>query len=162
MSQFTITSIRERLLLQQFEDKQKDFTIIYTTPVTGYSSFDAIIYSANTWYKVEVKVRDKYPLARYNDWLIEKPKYDTLTASTFQTLYINIHSDGVQVWTIKQATEPNWIYEYNPKTTQGDNRTVSKCNGYLSQFEASIYKSEYNLNQTLQQAENIFKNNLTF
>ena len=162
--QIQIKALRERILLKEFLDMQSQVQQIIYTPYNGNDKFDATWVWMHPEYKAasriiaEVKVRE-YPLTAYPGWLIEKDKYDYLMsrANDFEeVLYICFHSDGIQVWNLKQCSEPSWTLDVLPKTNQSAEVKV-KIVGDLMCWDAVVIKKEIGIMTAIQYAADIYK-----
>ena len=156
-----IKSLRERIFLKKLLDSQADITQINYTPYNGSEKYDA------TWIKwhptlkaamrviAEVKVRN-YPMTAYTGWLIEKDKYDYLMSQPAEKrLYINVHSDGYQIWDLNKVTEPVWNETVLPVNNQ-DEQDKMKINGDLMSDEAEKMMCTNNIYIVLAEAEKIW------
>lgn len=134
------TSIRERILLQRLIDF-KDLELIKFSQEDSYDKWDAVIMSGNNICLVESKVRF-YNISAFNDWIIEKNKYDFLIQESKKyniiPLYINFHIDGIQVWDLSKIAEPVWSEQQLPKNSQDKDeeikiKIVGELNSNLSE-----------------------------
>ena len=159
-----IKSLRERLFLQKLLDTQPNLQHIKYTPYDGNDKYDAtwIQLHPGTDYNTasevicEVKVRN-YPMTSYTGWVIEKDKYDYLMSQKAdKRLYINVHSDGYQVWDLNKCTEPKWFESVLPVNNQGDQDKI-KINGDLMSSESEKMMCTNNIYMVLAEAEDIWK-----
>ena len=159
-----IKSLRERLFLQKLLDTQPNLQHIKYTPYNGNDKYDAtwIQLHPGTDYNTasevicEVKVRN-YPMTSYTGWVIEKDKYDYLMSQKAdKRLYINVHSDGYQVWDLNKCTEPKWFESVLPVNNQGDQDKI-KINGDLMSSESEKMMCTNNIYMVLAEAEDIWK-----
>lgn len=159
-----IKSLRERLFLQKLLDTQPNLQKIIYTPYNGNDKYDAtwIQLHPGTEYNTasevicEVKVRN-YPMTSYTGWVIEKDKYDYLMSQKAdKRLYINVHSDGYQVWDLNKCTEPKWFESVLPVNNQGDQDKI-KINGDLMSSESEKMMCTNNIYMVLADAEDIWK-----
>lgn len=136
-------SLRERILLNQFNKIRGDFDILTLTKADSSDKYDAVIMSGGTEYIVEIKVRT-YPLSSYTGWVIEKAKYEYLISQYHEIglipLYLTFHSDGVQIWDLINSTQPIWIDSLLPANSQSYDNEINKINGDMKQSDAFIYK----------------------
>jgi len=63
--------------------------------------------------RYELKVRR----ATYNTYLIEKEKYDDLMNSDGRVYFINHTPKGIYSWNLRKTSEPDWVIELHPNTT---------------------------------------------
>ena len=161
--QIEIKTLRERILLKEFLDTQPQVRQIIYTPYNGVDKYDATWYWMHPDHKAaaniiaEVKVRE-YPITAYSGWLIEKDKYDYLMsqANKFdKVLYICFHSDGIQVWNLKNVAEPTWNEQELPRNNQSDVTKV-KVAGDLMCWDAILIKKEIKIFEALQRASEIW------
>lgn len=159
-----IKSLRERLFLQKLLDTQPNLQRIKYTPYNGNEKYDAtwIQLHPGTDYNTasevicEVKVRN-YPMTSYTGWLIEKDKYDFLMSQKAdKRLYINVHSDGYQVWDLNKCPEPTWINSVLPKNNQEIDNEKNKINGDLMSSDAEKMICTNNIYVVLAEAEEIW------
>jgi hypothetical protein len=159
-----IKSLRERLFLKKLLDTQPNLQHIKYTPYNGNEKYDATWiqlhqlngYNAASEVIAEVKVRN-YPMSSYKGWLIEKDKYDyLLTQKADKRLYINVHSDGYQVWDLNKCPEPTWIESVLPVNNQ-DIQDTFKINGDLMSEDAEKMMCTNNIYIVLAEAEEIWK-----
>jgi hypothetical protein len=156
-----IKSLRERIFLKKLLDTQPNITQIVYTPYAGQDKYDA------TWVQwhptlqaasrviCEIKVRN-YSMTSYTGWVIEKDKYDYLMSQPAEKrLYINVHSDGYQVWDLNKCTEPKWKETILPKNNQGDDDKI-KINGDLMSDESEKMMCKNNIYAILGEAEDIW------
>jgi hypothetical protein len=157
-----IKSLRERLYLKKLLDTQPNLSQIVYTPYDGADKYDA------TWIQwhpsikaasrviAEIKVRN-YPMTSYKGWVIQKDKYDYLMSQPAEKrLYINVHSDGYQVWDLNKCPEPTWIESVLPVNNQ-DVQDMIKINGDLMSCDAEKMMCTNNIYIVLAEAEEIWK-----
>jgi hypothetical protein len=134
------TSIRERILLQRLINL-KNLELIKFSEDNSYDKWDAVIMSGNSICLVESKVRF-YNISTFNDWIIEKNKYDFLIQESKKyniiPMYINFHIDGIQIWNLNSIKEPIWTEQQLPKNSQDKNeeiktKIVGELDGKLSE-----------------------------
>lgn len=135
MEKFIKTSIRERILLNKLIEV-KNFQLVKFSKEDSYSKWDAVIMSGNSICLVETKFRT-YDLSSFNEWIIQKDKYDFLIEQSKNNnaipLYINFFKDGILIWNLFDIKEPKWIQGDLPKNSQDiEEKLVSKTIGYLN------------------------------
>lgn len=157
-----IKSLRERIFLKKLLDTQPDITQIVYTPYNGQEKYDATwvkwhpIHKADMHVICEVKVRN-YPMSSgYTGWLIEKDKYDYLMSQPAEKrLYINVHSDGYQIWDLNKCPEPKWNETLLPENNQ-DEQDKIKINGDLMIEDSEKWMSTNNIYLVLGEAEKLW------
>ena len=102
---FTLSSIRERLALQSFYNQRQDFIVTHLSSIYGYAKWDAVIISASTEMVMEVKVRD-WNSQTFSTWMLEEDKYNALMSLKSRAkrditpVYVNVFRDGVAVFNL--------------------------------------------------------------
>jgi len=157
-----IKSLRERLFLKKLLDTQPNLSQIIYTPYDGQDKYDATWIQFHPTLKAaskvicEIKVRN-YPMTSYNGWVIQKDKYDFLMSQPAdKRLYINVHSDGFQVWDLNRCPEPIWFESVLPVNNQGDQDMI-KINGDLMSCDAEKMICKNEIYIVLGEAEEIWK-----
>lgn len=89
-----------------------------TNTTNKYEYYDC--YSATYDCKIELKCR----YTEYNDYMIEKSKYDKLIKSK-RCRYINsVKDEKVYSWNLKKIPTPDWKMMWLPSTTEFDNNEL--------------------------------------
>ena len=139
---FIIDSVKERILLEKLETIIPRFQIIEFSDILSYDKYDAIINWRSKQLLVEAKKRD-YASTAFGSWIIEKPKFDYLIASTenndYTPIYLNAYNDGyIRIWFLDDLTL-NWEHQIHQKNNHTNKNTnVNKAIAFLSNSD-SIY-----------------------
>ncbi len=163
--QFIIYSIRERLLLNEFLKNRNDFDILHITSVDGYAKYDAVIMSGGTEYIIETKCRT-YPIEEYENWVIQKDKYDYLISQYHLNglipLYVTFTSSGALIWDLTQIKEPEWFIRDLPANSIEECNDIEKIIGYVKKKDSNQYlfllKIHLTLDIAAQHYDKYFKN----
>ena len=139
---FLRSSMVERYALQHILPTIKA-RIIETTPIESYDQHDGLLEIGGVAHIVELKVRN-FDIQYSNNWIIEKEKYDYLLKESkrrgMPALYINIHSNGVQIWNLNKIEVPEWNATSLPKkSANNQDYLIEKISGYLNSEEAKVY-----------------------
>jgi hypothetical protein len=111
-----------------------------------YSKWDAI--SHMNKLLIEFKCRDKKYKREYQDFIIEKDKYNSLISSAndigYRPLYVNEHDGDIWIYALDIVSEPEWkIMHCNAHThfNQMGEKKVKKQVGFLKWVDAqAVYK----------------------
>ena len=105
-----------------------------------YSTYDA----ENERYIVEIKSRDK----RYNNWVIEKKKFESNIIKSVETgkmfVYLTEYNEKIMTWNIHNLVRKGYDFKWSvismPKTTEFDNKKlITKEVGFLYEQKAKIH-----------------------
>jgi hypothetical protein len=151
MKEILIKSLRERILLFEYLKTNEKVTDVEYTSYDGSDKFDATWLEDGERVIAEVKVRN-YPMSTFNTWIIEKIKYDFLVKQNYdKKLYINFHSDGIQIWDLNRLKEPIWSTSHLPKNNQST-YTIDKSTGDLYTNDSIQIKKEINIDNITKRA----------
>lgn len=160
--------IKERVLLNKFLEKQKDFSIDNITKVESDEPWDAVITSGGTPYIVEAKNRLPYKSTQLWDgegFIYEKKKHADLTKMLESQksiecgtglLYINFFIDGVVIWRTEEI-QHKWTFRPFSKHTMRDGSKVMKCVSLLMPEEGTFYPIKFNLEEIEKECEIIWR-----
>lgn len=119
-----LASIRERILLQNFQKLYPTFDILKVSKVESKDKWDAILFSGGGFYVTECKVRDQNK--NYDDWILQQDKFIALTGMTHttravqlntQAYYLCFFRNGARLWSVKNEDNHNWFIRDSKSTT---------------------------------------------
>jgi hypothetical protein len=160
-SNFIISSIRERLALQQFMS-ENDFSITQMSSPTSYAKWDAVIISADTEMLLEVKVRD-WNSMDFPDWILEENKYLALKSIQAKKnrpmvpYYVNVFRDGICLFNLDNLQLDFVDRDSKQSVMTQDGKRKNKSIAMLPLSAGTFYEFPYNFDWLNNKAEDNFK-----
>ncbi len=163
-SAFIVSSLRERIALNYFNQSQNDFIVTQMSPVEGYAKWDAMIMSGYTQEMLlEIKVRDWHSIS-FSTWIMEEDKYQALLKikdklwRDVTPYYVNVFRDGVAFFNLNEIT-PTFIDRDSKKSVmdQTQGRKIKRV-AMLPLSAATFYPIQIDINLLNSQAELAYEN----
>lgn len=153
---YIIASIRERILMDEFDGQQSDYFLLNYTPVDGNEEWDGTLFSASTHHDFEIKVRQYYVDSFPAGWVIQRNKYDFLMKYKKNPLYICFTMDGALIWELSKQDNIQWeLGSYNRSTVE-KNGSQDKIVGNLDPNKAMIVRYKTSFFESKEEAIKIY------
>lgn len=160
-----VSSIRERIMFNDFKNERGDFNISHVSKVEGSESWDIIYQSGQTNNICECKVRDKMLEWHDNEgWIIEEYKYNKLKqlqqsarnkGNDMRIIYANIFRNAVVIWDLDNV-QLNFFERDSKTMTMEDAGRKIKRVAYLTSSQGTTYRYTQNPKKKLAEADRIF------
>lgn len=159
---FTLSSIRERLALQVFYNQRQDFIVTHLSSIYGYAKWDAVIISGGTEMVTEVKVRD-WNSQTFSTWMLEEDKYNALMSLKSRAkrditpVYVNVFNDGVALFNLNDITPTFSIRDSKQSVMAQDDKRKEKSVAMLPLSAATFYPFPVDFDKLNDDSEKYFE-----